>query len=125
MEFNEEALFNEKGLDVKEALEFLGDDMELYRNLLYDYYDDIDRKVEAIREFIKERNAKEYTVEVHSLKSSSKTIGAFELAERAYELEKCGDSEDWDTILAKTEGVLETYISYKDIVSPYMLAEED
>ena len=124
MDFNEEALYNEKGLDVKEALDYLGD-MDLYRTLLYDYYEDIDRKVDAIRQFVRERNAKEYTVEVHSLKSSSKMIGAFELADKAYELEKCGDNEDWDTILAKTEGVLEQYISYKDIVSPYMVKEEE
>lgn len=124
MEFNEEALYNQKGLDVKQALEYLGD-MDLYRSLLYDYYEDIDRKVDVIRQYVKERNAKEYTVEVHSMKSSSKMIGAFELADKAYELEQCGDREDWDTILAKTEGVLEEYISYKDIVSPYMVKEDD
>ncbi len=124
MGFNEEALYNEKGLDVKEALEYLGD-LDLYRTLLYDYYEDIDRKVEAIRQFVSERNAKEYTVEVHSLKSSSKMIGAFELAEKAYELEKCGDSGDWDTILEKTEGVLSEYLAYKDIVSPYMVKEDE
>ncbi|MBR5337008.1 MAG: Hpt domain-containing protein [Lachnospiraceae bacterium] len=124
MDFNEEALYNEKGLNVKEALDYLGD-MDLYRSLLFDYYEDIDRKTEAIRQYVKERNAKEYTVEVHSLKSSSRMIGATELAEKAYELEKCGDSEDWDTILAKTEGVLEEYLTYKDIVSPYMLEEDD
>ena len=124
MDFNEGALYNEKGLNVKEALDYLGD-MDLYRSLLYDYYEDIDRKVDQIRKFVQERNAKEYTVEVHSMKSSSRMIGAYELADRAAELEKCGDSGDWDTIIAKTEGVLEQYISYKDIVSPYMLKEEE
>ncbi len=124
MEFNEAALYNEKGLNVKEAMEYLGD-MELYRNLLYDYYEDMDRKVEAIRRFVSERNAKEYTVEVHSLKSSSRMIGATELADKAYELEQCGNREDWDAIIAGTEEVLKEYLSYKDIVSPYMLKEEE
>lgn len=124
MSFSEEALYNQKGLDVDAALEFVGD-IDLYREILYDYYEDIDPKCERVEEYIKTRNAKEYTVEVHAIKSASRTIGATELSQRALLLEQYGEAGDWDAILRETPGVLETYKGYKDIVSPYMVKAED
>lgn len=124
MSFDEKALYNQEGLNVEEALSYLGS-MDLYREILYDYYADIDSKTEAVRKAIAERDAKAYTVEVHAIKSSSRMIGASDLSQRAAMLEQYGDSEDWESILRETDGVLETYGSYKSIVAPYMVKSED
>ena len=124
MSFDEKALYNQEGLNVEEALGYLGS-MDLYREILYDYYADIDSKSEGVRKAIAERDAKTYTVEVHAIKSSSRMIGAADLSQRAAMLEQYGDSEDWESILRETEGVLETYASYKSIVAPYMVKSED
>ena len=121
---DDKALYNQKGLDVKQALGYLGD-INLYRTILYDYYEVIDEKCDKIKKYIDERNAKEYTVEVHAIKSTSRMIGAAELGDMAAKLEKYGDAADWDSILAETDKVLEVYKSYKDIVAPHMVKSDD
>ena len=70
-----EELYAQEGLDVNAALEFVGD-LDLYREILYDYYMAIDEKSKKIRGYIENNNIKEYTVEVHAIKSSSRMIGA-------------------------------------------------
>lgn len=124
MGFNDDDLYNQEGLDVKQALEYLGD-LDLYREILYDYYMAIDDKCQKIKQFIEEKNIKEYTVQVHAVKSSSRMIGAIELAKEAEALEMCGHSGDWDGIMAGTETMLAHYLSYKPIIQPHMVASED
>lgn len=124
MGFNDEELYNQEGLDVNQALEYVGD-INLYREILYDYYMAIDDRCSKIRKFVEEKNIKEYTVQVHAVKSSSRMIGAIELAKESEALEMCGHAEDWDGIIAGTEKMLEHYLSYKNIVAPHMVESED
>lgn len=119
-----EELFAQEGLDVNAALEFVGD-LDLYREILYDYYMAIDEKSKKIRGYIESDNIKEYTVEVHAIKSSSRMIGAMELGNEAERLEHCGHHGDWDTIKADTEKLLEHMQSYKPIIEPHMVESED
>lgn len=120
----DEELYNQEGLDVKQALEYVGD-LDLYREILYDYYMAIDDKCQRIRRFVEEKNLKEYTVQVHAVKSSSRMIGASELAKEAEALEMCGHSGDWGGIMEGTERMLAHYLSYKPIIEPHMEASED
>lgn len=86
--------------------------------ILKEYYLSIDKRAEIITGALEKSDIKGYTIEVHSLKSTSKQIGADALAELAARLEKAGNELDIDLILAKTSDLIAHYLRYKDILAP-------
>ena len=61
---------------------------------------------------------------MHALKSSSRQIGAKELAKKAELLEKAGNALDIDTIKADTQAALDEYAHYYEILKPYFEGEK-
>ncbi len=112
------------GLDVKKAMEFLGNE-ELFWSVLKEYYRVIDKKSTMISEYEQKEMWKEYTVEVHALKSASKQIGALELAQVAEQMEAAGNAGNAALIHKITPGMLEEYMFYKGILAPYFVKEEE
>ena len=98
------SLWRMEGIDVKTGLEYAGQDAELYREILSDYADCIEEQAQAIERAVEERNIEIYTIEVHSLKSTSRTIGALELSNMAKAMEDHGKKQEWEPILGKEEG---------------------
>ncbi len=107
-----------KGLNIDGALKLLGSE-SLYMSVLKEYYSSIEKKSSAINEHFSQKDWKEYTVEVHALKSTSKQIGADELSALAAELEKAGNKGDTDTICEKHKDMMDKYLKYKEILKPY------
>ena len=60
---------------------------------------------------------KDYTIEVHALKSTSRMLGASELSKRFEHLEQLGHAEKLKEIQEETPEVLALYRSYKDILN--------
>lgn len=112
------------GLDVKKAMEFLGNE-ELFWSVLKEYYRVIDKKSMMISEYEQKEMWKEYTVEVHALKSASRQIGALELAQVAEQMEAAGNAENAALIHKITPGMLEEYTFYKGILAPYFVKEKE
>lgn len=106
------------GLDVQKAVGFLGNE-ELFWSVLKEYYRVIDKKYAVIQKYEQEEKWHEYTIEVHSLKSASRQIGAFELAETAEQMEVAGNAQNAELIHKITPGMLAEYIFYKSILAPY------
>lgn len=106
-----------EGLNTKQALSLLGSE-KLYMQILKEYYLSIDKRAAIITGALEKSDIKGYTIEVHSLKSTSKQIGADALAELAARLEKAGNELDVDLILAKTSDLIAHYLRYKDILAP-------
>ncbi len=92
---------------------------ELFWSVLKEYYRVIEKKYALIKEYEQNEQWKEYTVEVHALKSASRQVGANVLAEEAEQMEAAGNREDAELIHKVTPGMLERYIQYKDILKPY------
>lgn len=105
-------------LDVAEAVRLLGS-VKLFWKVLENYYRDIDKRSKIIRGYYEEKNWDLYTIEVHSLKSTSRQVGAMGLAEQAEELERAGKNNDIEKIIADTEDMLKLYESYKSVFAPY------
>ena len=112
-----------EGLDVQSAMGFLGNE-ELFWSVLKEYYRVIDRKCSLIQEYEKKELWKEYTVEVHALKSASRQIGALDLAQTAEQMEAAGNAGNAALIHKITPGMLEEYMFYKGILAPYFIKEE-
>ncbi|MGN0695469.1 MAG: PocR ligand-binding domain-containing protein [Oscillospiraceae bacterium] len=104
-------------LNTKNAISLLGSE-ELYRTVLKEYYLSIDSRAGLIREHKQAGRIRDYTIEVHSLKSTSKQIGADKVSALAAELERAGNDGDIGLIDSKTDELLEEYVRLKNIIRP-------
>lgn len=105
-------------LNVAMALKFLGNEA-LFWSILKVYYRSIEKKAKLIKKLEEEENWKDYTIEVHALKSSSRQIGATSLSEKAAALEKAGNGQDGVFIHRRTDEMLEQYTNYLPVLEPF------
>lgn len=107
-----------EGLNVEEGIANSGS-KELFISLLGDFYKLIDQKSTKVEKLLADGMLRDYTIEVHALKSTARMIGAMELSHMFYELEQLGNAEEQKILESKTPAVLSLYRSYKPILEPY------
>ncbi len=112
-----------EGLDVKEGILNSGT-KELFLSLLGDFYKLIDSKSAKVENCLRDGMIRDYTIEVHALKSTARMIGAMELSEKFYRLEQLGNAGDEKTLVIETPAVLKLYRGYKSILEPFAVARE-
>ncbi|MBQ3649792.1 MAG: response regulator [Treponema sp.] len=105
------------GIDFETAMQNCGDE-DILLIALKEYYNNIPKRAADIEYYASKKDFKNYTIQTHALKSSSKLIGAMELSEQAAYLEKCGDEKNDEEIQAKTPALLTLYRSYVEKLSP-------
>ena len=88
-----EALKNLGILDIQAGLDYCGD-AEDYLYALETYEKSVDEKADIISANLESGDFESFTLNVHSLKSTSLAIGARELFQRAKDLEAAGKEED-------------------------------
>lgn len=96
---------------MQKAMKLMGDEA-LYYDIVEQYCNQVSEKTKYIKQLFCEGKWKEYMIEVHSLKSLSRTIGDEELGEMAYQLEKAGNTENLAFLQEKTPIVLCEYQRY-------------
>lgn len=106
-----------EGLNTAQAISLLGSE-KLYMQILREYYLAIDKRAAIIKQALQNDDIKGYTIEVHSLKSTSRQIGADTLADLAARLEKAGNDRDTVLIREKTDDLLALYMECKNIIAP-------
>ncbi|MDC7293855.1 EAL domain-containing protein [Butyrivibrio sp. DSM 10294] len=84
-------------IDPSEGLKNCGS-VDSYLSILKVYYESSDMAQRNIETTYEEKNWKDYTSYVHSLKSTSRTIGAMKLSLLAKEMEDAGNAGDIETI---------------------------
>ena len=82
----DESYLEENGVNLKYALDLLGD-MEIYDSTLGDFLEEVEDKWNRIVEYKNSSDMKNYAIEVHSLKSDSKYLGLMDLADVSYQHE--------------------------------------
>ena len=107
-----EELFDVPLLDPADGLRFCGD-AESYLEALGVFARSIEPRAAEIEQKLASRDLEGYTISVHSLKSTSRTIGAPELSERAKALEQAGNRRDEALLLRDTPTLLEAYRSLR------------
>ena len=113
-----------RGIDETVGLQYAGEDEELYREILTDYADGIEEQAQAVERALAAEDIETFTIEVHSLKSTSRTIGAQELSDQAKELEEYGKRCEWEQIRIKTPGLLTAYRELYPVIRSYCAKEE-
>lgn len=111
----ENSLFNPEA-----GLYYTGGDEEAYLEVLRMYVKKGREKQEYIQKLFEEEAWKNYTIEVHALKSTSLSIGAETLSERAKELELAGKAGNHNLIKRKTGELLEMYGRVLDMGQKYL-----
>ena len=88
----------ENDIDVDASLELLGD-MEMYDETLKIFMNDSKKRLEDMKEALKEKDIMNYQVIVHAIKSDSKYLGFTKLAELALDHENHAKEKDYDYII--------------------------
>ncbi len=114
------------GIDTATGIQACGT-REIYQQVVETFYDAAMKQADLIEELQRTEDYKNYTIQVHALKSSARLIGALGLSEHARRLEECGRAEDTDTIRNETPQLLLSYRTYAEQLKPLFvnLAEED
>ena len=85
------------GINIRNGLKYMGNDMVLYSKVLHDFHLILKEKEDGLKDFLKKRDMPGYAIIVHSLKGNARNVGADDLADEAFELEKmskAGQLED-------------------------------
>jgi HPt (histidine-containing phosphotransfer) domain-containing protein len=101
--------FSGELIDKKVGINFCNGDEEFYETLLSEYVSESKEKARLIKETYENKDWDNYGIYVHSLKSTSKMIGAVGLSEMALELEAAAGKEDVATIDASHEKMCKLY----------------
>ena len=97
------------GIEPKAGLKYCQDDEKLYRSLLAEYaYGELE-KSHNLQKSYENSNWHDYSIYVHSIKSSSKMIGATALSMRAGKLEAAANAGDSGTIKTEHDVLMEEY----------------
>ncbi len=89
-------------IDVDAALESCGNDIEILINTMKDFAFSAKKQPDIIESYLSAGDIRNYTVQVHGLKSAARFVGAIALSKAAEHLEKCGDEGNITEIEQKT-----------------------
>ena len=117
-EYDSKYLIN-NGVDLNHALELLGD-MEMYNMTINDFYIDVSKKWERIKEYKNQNNMRDYQIEVHSLKSDCKYLGFMRLADISYQHELKSKENDIHFVNNHFEELESEYLKVYDITKKYV-----
>lgn len=97
------------GIDPEEGLAYCADDAEFYAEMLAEYVSASQAGLADLERFFTEGNWQRYGILAHSLKSTSRTIGAAALSERARELELAAKEGKLELLTARHAGFAAAY----------------
>jgi HPt (histidine-containing phosphotransfer) domain-containing protein len=106
-----------EGIDPASGIENCGKP-EQYIKFVRTFFDTLENRIREIRDSFDSGDIENYTIKVHSLKSTARIMGAKELSKLAEELEKAGDVSDLEKIKGNTPKLLEMCESFKEKLAP-------
>lgn len=117
-EIDPEEYLRSQGVNLDQALENLGD-MEMYNMTVEDFISEVEAKWQRIEDYKLQNNLKDYSIEVHSLKSDAKYLGLVRLADIAYQHELASKEENADYVNANFNYLEEEYQKALQIIKNY------
>lgn len=94
-------------VDLAKGLSVCGDSYDLYIDILQTYAEN--SETDKLTAYLGQKNAPDYQVCVHSIKSSSLSVGFAQLADQALALENAARNEDWDFICKNHDLFIDEY----------------
>ena len=93
-------------MDVKKALQLYDGDVDLYKEILQTYADDIGDQISKMEEARNKEDYKLLAVYVHGIKSASRSIGASVLSTKSERLEQAAKKGDTEVIAKDYPGFI-------------------
>ena len=109
---------NIPGIDITKAIQNSGSE-ELFTELLGDVYKLMDDKINLVESYLMQGDIQNFTVQVHSLKTTCRMIGAMDLGEDFFTLEKLGKDNNVPEIQKLTPGILDSLRALKPYLQPF------
>ena len=97
------------GIDAEEGIAYCADDPEFYEDMLREYLQESDGRAADLRRFYASQDWSQYGLCAHTVKSTSKMIGAKAVSELAREMELACRSGDAASVLAGHDRFLREY----------------
>ncbi len=113
------------GIDPVKGMSYCMNDVEMYTEVLKEYARDAESKLLEMDEYFESGEWPEFTVRIHSVKSSSLMIGAEELSNRAKELEKAAKSGDVDYVKENYPPFIPDYLKTVQAITEAYGTEDD
>ena len=109
---------NIPGIDNAQALKNSGSE-EVFVELLGDIYKLIDDKSAQVESYLKAKDIPNFTTLVHALKTNCRMIGAMDLGEDFFTLEKLGKENNLEQIEKLAPDVINSFKALKPYLAPY------
>ena len=107
-------------IDFEKGLALCGAIPSVYETILTTFSDNYQEKAALIKDCIEKDDLERYTIEIHGLKSASKSIGATSLSETFARQEDLGYAKNKEEILRTYSSVLIKYKETVDIINEYI-----
>lgn len=104
----------------QKGLSYVAGDEDVYNEILAVYAKNGTELLQRIKALFENKDIKNYTIEVHALKSTSLSIGAEPLSLLAKELEAAGKAGNTDIISEKNDKLLSMYSEVLETVRSYL-----
>ena len=114
-----ETVLREHGIDMSEGLAYCADDPEFYEEMLREYVIEGQDKTGELREFFASEDWSNYAIRAHSVKNTSKMIGAEELSEQARALELAAKELVPENSAAKEQNAAAVREMHEDFLDAY------
>ena len=113
------------GVDIASGMGFCGNSKEAYISILSEYASEHETRSKSIKEYYNKKQWDDYSIYVHSLKSTSKTIGAKSLSEAAAALEAASAAKDADAVNKDHDRALKMYDEIAEAIRSNINVSDD
>ncbi len=113
------------GFNIRNGLKYMGGDKALYSKVLRDFHLILKEKEEALRGFLKKGDMPGYAIVVHSLKGNARNLGADELADEAFELEKMSKAGRLEDVEVRSPILFNMMKTMRSGLKVYLDSEEE
>lgn len=99
------------GIDTEEGISYCAEDPEFYEEMLGEFINESADNLRKLEQYYNERDWADYRITAHSVKNTSRMIGAGEFSEHAHEMEIAAKEEDESKIRASHDMFIAGYKS--------------
>lgn len=112
------------GFNLRNGLRYMGGDKALYGKVLHDFHSILQEKETALKDFLQKGDMPGYTIIVHSLKGNARNVGADDLADEAFELEKMAKAGQIEDVTVRSPILFSMMSTMRNSLRVYLETEE-
>ncbi len=102
--------------DLQRFTEMSLGDVSFQRELLMDYFEDLDQRLNKLDELFEKKELENVKKEVHTIKGSSFSLGAVRIGEEALGIELSAKNNDWESVSQRLQTLKTAFGQTKEIV---------